>query len=521
MLTVPPTPIDDGTTVLLPGPGDLPGVLAEAERRLARMPFDVAGVPAGTLRRQGRAELRAAIGGEVPGPWIVTGHQSQMHHAGVWFKDAVAAAAAHAAGGSAIHLVADHDTVTHAALAIPRSGADGRLRLTEAPYASPSPGQCPAQLPPPAPTEVEALIAAVPAALREGETFARWGRSARSAAGAGGTLAEWVAAARSAVNASLHLAVADAFISRIVAGGAFARFAADVILRHEQMLAVHNDALAAHRAACCIRNRTQPVPELKTVDGATEVPLWVYRRAGPREALLARTRGGGLELRTPAGPLADCPADPDAVAAAIADLAADGVAVTPRALTLTMFARTFLADLFVHGTGGARYERFGDELTERWFSWRPPAFVTATATLRLPLPSFDVTAADAARARSRRHRAWHNPHLYARGKLPAPAARHAAAKADTLAQLAAAPRGGPARAARFAELHRINAELRRHLPSVAADAEATVADLAARLAHNAVAAGREFFFALQPPERLAELAARARTWAAGLTGRDE
>ena len=457
MLTVPPTPAEDGGTLLLPHPQSLPAMLAEAGRRLAHMNFDVAGVPAATLRRQARAELLAAVGGDRPAPWVIAAHQSEMHHAGVWFKDAVAAALAEAAGGAAFHLVADHDTVGHAALTVPQTDAEGRVHQVQAVYASPAPWQCPAQLPPPAPAEVESLVAAVPTPLRESATFAHWARAARSATGTARTLAEWAAAARAAVTESLHLNVPNAFISRLVAGEAFARFAADLIVRHEHMLAVHNAALADHRAACGIHNPTRPVPPLKTVDGATEVPLWVYRADGPREPLLARTRHGEIELLTPAGRLAACPADPEAVAAAVAQLTADGVVLTPRAITLTMFVRTFFAEVFVHGIGGTIYERFGDVLIERWFGWRPPAFVTATATVRLDLPRSDLTAADLARALWHRHHAWHNPNLYAGGELPASASQLVRDKTDALGQLAAAPRCGPARAARFADVHRINA----------------------------------------------------------------
>ncbi|MFM7261794.1 MAG: hypothetical protein ACKO3W_14455, partial [bacterium] len=80
------------------------------------------------------------------------------------------------------------------------------------------------------------------------------------------------------------------------------------------------------------------------------------------------------------------------------DEAADSVA--PRALALTAIARLVLCDVFIHGTGGGRYDR----AMERWISaalghdaraaLAPMEVVTATkyAPLARFVPAFDATA---------------------------------------------------------------------------------------------------------------------------------
>ena len=186
--------------------------------------------------------------------------------------------------------------------------------------------------------------------------------------------------------------------------------------------------------------------------------------------------------------------------------------LAPRALTLTMFLRAFVADVFVHGTGGAAYEAVGDALTERWFSWRPPPFVTATATLMLPLPRFDVTGHCRGRARWDVHHAWHNPHLYA-GGLSTEGRRLLDRKRRRLAELESLARFAPERSAAFAELHQLNAELRESLPTALESTRRGLAEVERQLAHNRLAASREAFFALMSREKLLGLIDAARRWA--------
>ena len=49
-----------------------------------------------------------------------------------------------------------------------------------------------------------------------------------------------------------------------------------------------------------------------------------------------------------------------------------------------MFARLLLADLFIHGIGGAKYDHVTDAISLRFFGVLPPAYMTLSGTLRLP-----------------------------------------------------------------------------------------------------------------------------------------
>ena len=67
-------------------------------------------------------------------------------------------------------------------------------------------------------------------------------------------------------------------------------------------------------------------------------------------------------------------------------LEARGIEIRPRALITTMYARLFLSDLFIHGIGGAKYDELTDAIIRRFFGIEPPAYMTVTGTVRLPIP---------------------------------------------------------------------------------------------------------------------------------------
>jgi hypothetical protein len=71
-----------------------------------------------------------------------------------------------------------------------------------------------------------------------------------------------------------------------------------------------------------------------------------------------------------------------------------GTDLRSRALTTTMFLRFVLAEGFIHGIGGAKYDEVTDALMERWMGIQAPGFIVITATQRPPLLRFPTTPAD-------------------------------------------------------------------------------------------------------------------------------
>jgi hypothetical protein len=62
-----------------------------------------------------------------------------------------------------------------------------------------------------------------------------------------------------------------------------------------------------------------------------------------------------------------------------------GIKLRTRALATTLFARLVLADLFIHGIGGAKYDQVTDHICELFWGFALPSYATVSGTLRLPL----------------------------------------------------------------------------------------------------------------------------------------
>src|SRR5262249_23112449 len=135
-----------------------------------------------------------------------------------------------------------------------------------------------------------------------------------------------------------------------------------------------------------------------------------------RGRLLARLTKGGLELRAgdegwPTLPLGD----PRVLAGAFLDLQGREFKIRSRALTNTLYARLFLADLFIHGIGGGKYDELTDAIARRYYGFEPPGYLVLSATLRLPLPTYPARPEE----RRRLARAVRDLHYNPQRHLPA------------------------------------------------------------------------------------------------------
>jgi hypothetical protein len=86
-----------------------------------------------------------------------------------------------------------------------------------------------------------------------------------------------------------------------------------------------------------------------------------------------------------------------------------GFKVRSRALTNTLYARLFLADLFVHGIGGGKYDEVTDAIMRRFYRLEPPGYLVLSATLLLPLPFFPVSPEDCRRLARQLRDLHYNP----------------------------------------------------------------------------------------------------------------
>ncbi|MEN0111430.1 MAG: hypothetical protein AAF805_11975, partial [Planctomycetota bacterium] len=209
---------------------------------------------------------------------------------------------------------------------------------------------------------------------------------AESARAEGATLGEALSVARHRLERRHGSETLETPMSRVCDTPPFRRFAAELLLRCEASRTAYNAALADYRTAHGLRNAAQPLPDLQDEGGWCETPLWVWSVDNPtRRPLWAKPSAGGVALRDDAHGSWEGPTDPESLVDALGELRERGVKIRSRALATTLFCRLVLADLFLHGIGGAKYDQVTDRWSQRLLGVAPPPHATLTATLRLPI----------------------------------------------------------------------------------------------------------------------------------------
>lgn len=354
------------------------------------------------LRRHGLSEPSSAAGLDCS--LIVTGHQPELFHPGVWVKNFAAANLARAGGGLALNLIVDNDIPKAAGIRVPTAVDGGLLRTVPVDF-----------------DEWQGEIPYEDWNVADEETFASFGTRARS------ILADAVAdpliddfwprairrrddvdtiglrfsLARREIEAAWGFHNLELPLGRVCQTDSFLWFASHLLAQLPRYQQIHNACLDEYRAAHHIRSRHHPVAGLARQDDWFEAPFWIWRASSPRRrALLARRSGKTVDLRI-AGEsdnLASLPLPVDGEACCaverLRDLPAQAVRLRTRALTTTMFARYFLGDLFIHGIGGAKYDELGDEISRRFFGSEPPGYLALSLTLRLGIPGGPETSDD-------------------------------------------------------------------------------------------------------------------------------
>jgi len=286
---------------------------------------------------------------------------------------------------------------------------------------------------------------------------------------------------------------------------AFAWFAASILAGLPDFHATYNQTVHDYRRERGIRSRSHPVPDL-TADGEwLEAPFWAWRSdlGGSktaqlrRDKLFVRRSSAAWELRVAGEIWPSVPLESSSMVAAWRALEVRGFKIRSRALTTTMFARLFLADVFIHGIGGALYDELTDHLIECYFAIPAPAFLVLSATLLLPLPR-NPGAIKQVRALERRWRDLvFKPERYVeKNGHTEPLIR---AKQDWIA------RSGLTHAERVERFHRIREINARLLPYVLAQAQHVQVEHLGqqRLAErDEIAARRDYAFCLYPEEML-------------------
>lgn len=495
------TPPGDGEVLILPAPRECASLLAENHAALRSSEIVMAGRPLSEWRRK----TRLRVLGDPDRFAVVLGHQPEFIHPGVWAKHVVARRLADAAGGTALNLVVDNDTPRSNTLSIPTL-RENRLVLEQIAVLPPMGRRIYEELPPLSRQRCDAIREDFRRCM--GERFEHsmmpvfFDALTVQTEPRGGV--SQLVTARRAVERELNVSIDDHRVSDLD----WSPLLMEMASNPAQFAACYNAALSKYRMERRIRGNERPMPDLRIGGSEVELPVWAVRRGDARRRVFAAGGSGrNITLLAEGERIGEFDsADPEIWTSLVSQIDESAAwRLRPRAITLTLWARLFLADSFIHGIGGAKYDRICDDLIRGCFGCDPPGFMCVSATLRLDLPR-RIADSGAPVAAPHQLRDWRwNPQRHVNGPEFDPLLKSRRAAVDRAEKLRADHAPSPDRRRAFESIRQSNqaildrAQDQFRLFQTAAEANHAYAD------QERIAAGREYFFALHTHRSLKRL----------------
>lgn len=340
---------------------------------------------AGGLREQWRAEFlrlaathTAALGLPAPPvdaktPVVLSGHQPYFYHPGVMYKFSLLARAARE-GLVAVNLGIDTDVCEGLHAKIP--SFDGKYRKLTRRLAPSSIHRFYAD----AILDEAEVRSFVEEALRDlgsipggafdhGKDFLRRELSSEFPPNA----ADAMTVLRRRYAARWPGGVLEVPLSQVCRTKGFFSFAFELLKNAGKVAGLFNAAVGRYRVEHKLRSSANPFPDLATGADGVETLFWLVRD-GRRDTLAIKpgvnpSVAGFSEI-----------GDPESLESLFVE---KGWRLWPKAVALSMMNRIYLGDIFIHGLGGAKYDKITDEVIRGFYGVEPPEFVTASLTLSM------------------------------------------------------------------------------------------------------------------------------------------
>jgi hypothetical protein len=503
-------PREHGQALIVPPLDEVGTLLVDNRQRLAAATSPLSSQLA-AWRTQARSDLvQAALHytaqyRDVPAtssshatPLLLSGHQPQLFHAGVWFKNFVLSSLAQRHQAIGINLVVDNDTLRAASIRVP-SGSPNAPLVENVPLDTPG-EEIPFEE---RAIHDDSLFRSF--AERVTATIKPWIANplvrdlwplAMNSLGRTRKLGEVLANARHKLEAAWGQQTLEVPLSTIYSQASFRRFSLRLLQDLPKFSDVYNQALAEYRRVNHVRSRSHPVPDLAVDDTWHEAPLWIWSTSHPhRKRLFVRHTSSGLELTDRERIQELLPLGTDNALEAWSAIEQHGIKIRPRALMTTMFARLVLSDLFLHGIGGAKYDELTDAILRRYFGVEPPTYLTVTATVQLPLQFERVSRDEVLLAQHELRALRYHPERFAVGNGTDELVTR---KVELLQNIP--PRGE--KKAWHREVAALNESLQPSVEREREQLEARIAELTERHRRTRLLGSREFSFCLFPADFL-------------------
>ena len=355
---------------------------------------------------------------------VVSGHQPELFHAGVWYKNFLINQLANTLGAIPVNLVVDYDVNTSMGIYVPAGSNAHRHRrwvaLDERQSSIPFEDR---------PIFDQQRFSNFPKRIEQFERQTGIESIATH-------LWEFVNKANHRIN-PLNLGESLTFgrthlerefginnleipVSLFCRQTAFSVFFAEIVSRIDEFTTAYNESIVEYQRINAIKSSSHPLPPLSTNDQWHELPFWIWSQQDPiRRRLYVKTNKQSVEFSSLHHSQKNIVLSADDLGAVISKIEAQKIKIRPRALSMTMFTRMFLSDLFVHGIGGAKYDQMTDNIIRRFFNVEPPTYMAATATLQLPI-AIDLGSATSLRELKSRKRdiQFHPEYFFDRDKRP-------------------------------------------------------------------------------------------------------
>lgn len=313
---------------------------------------------------------------------IVTGHQPIWHHPGILAKNIVADKFARQQKGLCIHLVVDHD-IGDSDMILPFSSDGLALDFMKIPGEE-NQRQIPFELRnKPDLKIINNLINSITKNCPENFCCRLWleylKKNSQTILSLK-NLADIITSLQAVLNNALGIEMLYLPTSLMSQSNSFLKFSASIIKNYEKFTYIYNDAVS--------KNTTHSNFKFLNVDnaGKTPLPLWLVTACGLRSCLYVKKTGSAtITISTMSRNLAEIDITADMIPQLKSILSEYQLSLRPKAVTMMLFVRLFLSDLFIHGIGGGLYEKITDFILDNYYNSKKTAVAIATATAALPL----------------------------------------------------------------------------------------------------------------------------------------
>ncbi|MBA4188197.1 MAG: hypothetical protein C0467_09295 [Planctomycetaceae bacterium] len=516
-------PTTDRAVLAIPSFDALPALVEENRRRLNRDDIQIGGLPLRELRALARREVlelarssSAEEGFDVDAPLLLAGHQPELSHPGVWVKNFALNGLAKKIGGIPLNLIVDNDTLKSTSLHVPVIPDRGPKVHSESVAFDTFSGEVPYE-----DRKIEDASVFRTFAERVAPLSANWGFETLLAHcwASGGressvesettgdsrpplaqNIGETFTAMRTNREEAWGCKNLELLVSLLFWSEGYARFVAHILADLSRFAGVYNSAILKYRTANGIKSRNHPAPELQQRAKDIEAPFWMRWYGQDRRTRFWVWRNDN-QLHFSNG--THIAADTNRFVHEWPEFSESGTRLSPRALTLTLFARVCLGDFFIHGIGGGKYDEVTDDIIRNYFGIEPPAYQVLSATLRLPLPTLPSTPDDLKRAERRvRDLHWNPQRHLVPEQLARPEVQWLLTRKNTLIANEPPLTDHTARKAWFRELQAVTIELRHFVWKQPTIAKSDLTRIRAEVAANEVLQRRDYSWVLYPEETL-------------------